>query len=117
MSDNEKRKNKFRSSKKWKSFREYLRKKQRNDPVTGSRLTRRATVHHVDLDIDNYEKVSDERQVMLNPETHSVLHFFYGNEKNMYDWRDRITKIVELCERMDKFNKGINHNDEQEADN
>ena len=105
MSDNEKRKNKFRSSKTWKDFRDYLRKSQKTDPVTGSKLTRRATTHHLDLDINNYEKISEDRQVMLNPETHSVLHYFYGNEKNMHDWRSRIDKIVELCERMDKFNK------------
>jgi len=107
MSENEKRKNKFRKSKKWKTFREEIRKTQKIDPVTGSKLTRRATVHHLDLNIDNYEKVSMERQVMLNPETHSVLHYFYGNERNTYNWRDRIDAIVKLCELMDGFNKDM----------
>lgn len=105
MSENEKRKNKFRRSVKWKKFRKELKKSQKFDPITGSRLTTRSTCHHLDLHIENYEKISEERQVMLNPESHDVLHYFYGNELNRHDWRKRVLNLIRLCKQMDKYNK------------
>ena len=47
--NNQKAKSKFRASKKWKDFRDKKRKEQKLDPVTGAKLTRRANLHHLDL--------------------------------------------------------------------
>lgn len=104
MSDNEKRKNKFRRSNKWKNFRYELKRKQKVDPVTGSKLTPSCTCHHLDLSIDNYEMISEDRQVMLNSATHDVLHYLYGDGDRRYDWRKRLEALKELCERMDRYN-------------
>lgn len=104
MSDAEKKKSKFRRSNKWKNFRRELKKKQVFDPVTGSRLSTAAVCHHKDLNPDNYEKVSEDRQVMLNAQTHDCLHYLYGDGNRRYDWRKRILALIRLCKEMDRFN-------------
>ena len=104
MSDNEKRKAKFRRSNKWKNFRRELKRKQVFDPVTGSKLTPTAVAHHLDLDPNNYEMVSEDRQVMLNATTHKCLHYLYGDGDRRYDWRKRLEALKDLCERMDRYN-------------
>jgi hypothetical protein len=105
MSDNEKRKNKFRSSKKWKQFRKDLKKKQKTDPITGAKLGATAVCHHLSLKPEEYEMLSEDRQVMLNHFSHKCLHYIYGDGNKYFDWRTRIAKLVELCERMDELNK------------
>lgn len=104
MSDNEKRKAKFRRSNKWKNFRRELKRKQVFDPVTGSKLSTTAVAHHLDLDPNNYEMVSEDRQVMLNATTHKCLHYLYGDGDRRYDWKARLEALRELCERMDRYN-------------
>ena len=108
MSDLEKKKNKFRRSNKWKNFRRELKRNQKFDPITGSKLTPTAVCHHLDLQPDNYEKVSEDRQVMLNPQSHDVLHYVYGDGNRRYNWRKRILNIIRLCKAMDKFNGQYN---------
>lgn len=103
MSDTEKKKNKFRASQKWKKFRKDLKKKQKVDPITGSKLTPRSVCHHRDLRPENYEMVSEERQVMLNPQSHDLIHYVYGDGNKYYDWRERLENLRKLCEEMDKF--------------
>lgn len=103
MSDIEKKKTKFRRSNRWKNFRRELKRKQVFDPVTGSRLSTTAVAHHLDLRPENYEKLSEDRQVMLNPQTHDVLHYLYGDGNRRYDWRKRIMALIGLCRRMDRF--------------
>ena len=104
MSDNEKKKAKFRRSNKWKNFRRELKRKQKTDPVTGSKLSTTAVCHHLSLKVEEYEMVSDDRQVMLNPQSHDVLHYLYGDGDRRYDWRKRLEALKELCERMDRLN-------------
>lgn len=104
MSDNEKKKTKFRSSQKWKNFRKDLKKNQKTDPITGSKLSTTATCHHLSLRIDEYEMISEERQVMLNPMSHDVLHYVYGDERKRHDWKRRLAALERLCEEMDKYN-------------
>lgn len=104
MSEAEKKKSKFRRSNKWKNFRRELKRNQVFDPVTGSRLSTSAVCHHLDLRPENYEKVSEDRQVMLNPQTHDCLHYLYGDGNRRYDWRKRILALIRLCKEMDRFN-------------
>lgn len=104
MSEAEKKKSKFRRSNKWKNFRRELKRKQVFDPVTGSRLSTTAVCHHLDLNPENYEKVSEDRQVMLNSQTHDCLHYLYGDGNRRYDWRKRILALIRLCKQMDHFN-------------
>lgn len=103
MSENEKKKNKFRRSNRWNNFRRELKRKQKVDPITGARLAPRAVCHHRDLKPENYEILSEERQVMLNPMSHDVLHYLYGDGDRRYDWRKRLEALREQCELMDRY--------------
>lgn len=81
-----------------------MKRNQKIDPITGSRLTPRAVCHHLDLNAENYEKVSEDRQIMLNSQSHDLLHYVYGDGNRRYNWRKRILNLIALCKRMDKFN-------------
>ena len=41
---------------------------------------------------------------MLNPMSHDVLHYVYGDEKKRHDWKRRLAALERLCEEMDKYN-------------
>lgn len=97
---NQKDKTKFRASKKWRDFRDKIRHEQKVDPVTGSKLTRCANLHHMDLNADHYEDLSDESHfVFLNRKTHDTIHYFAHK-----DWRHRIEVMTKLLERMAEIN-------------
>lgn len=98
--NNQKQKQKFRASKKWKDFRDIVRHEQQNDPVTGAKLTRRANLHHMNLDETKYEDLSKrENFVFLNQVTHKCLHFLAHK-----DWRKRLAGITALVKRMAEIN-------------
>lgn len=100
----QKQKQKFRASKEWKQFRDKIRHEQVNDPITGARLTRLANLHHLCLDETKYTDLSNEDNfVFLNPFSHKVVHFIFG--KHGKDWRKRIEKLIEICERMEALNE------------
>lgn len=96
----------FRRSKEWKSFRNKIKKSQKNDPITGSPLTKGFNLHHLDLDPKHYTDISKEENFIgLNSQTHEVLHWFFGDGKNKRDWKKRIEKITEILELMEELNK------------
>ena len=103
--NNQKAKQKFRASKKWKDFRDKKRKEQVTDPVTGAKLTRMANLHHMNLDESQYEDISNEDNfVFLNQATHKVVHYFFLKSKPT-EWRKRIEEITKILERMEELNK------------
>lgn len=110
MSKNSQIKDKVRKSKEWKEFRENLIDEQKTDPITGKKLARGCNCHHLDLDINHYDQFNNERQVMLNRQSHEVVHFFYGDERHKKDWRAMVEGLIEVLERMDKYNNDINNN-------
>ena len=105
MKDNhQKAKQKFRATKKWKDFRDKIRKKQINDPVTGQKLTRLAHLHHCDLDENHYEDLSNEDNfVFLNQATHKCIHWLFLKSKPK-EWRNRIQKLIPILEKMEELN-------------
>ena len=107
MSPAERKKSKFRASQKWKKFRKDLKKKQQTDPITGSKLTTRAVCHHLDLREENYEMVSEERQVMVNPLSHDLIHYVFGDGNKYYDWRERLENLKKICERMEQYKENL----------
>lgn len=112
MSPAERKKSKFRASQKWKKFRKDLKKKQQTDPITGSKLTPRSVCHHLDLREENYEMVSEERQVMVNPLSHDLIHYVFGDGNKYYDWRERLENLKKICERMEQYKENLNGNQE-----
>ena len=98
-------KTKFRSTKKWKDFRDKVRHQQKVDPITGQKLTRMANLHHLDLSEEHYEDLSNEDNfVFLNQLSHKVVHFFFSKAKPT-QWRERIERIIPILEAMERINR------------
>lgn len=104
MSEAEKKKTKFRKTARWKNFRKELKKKQKVDPITGSRLTTSAQCHHLCLKLEEYEVIGEDRQIMCNNLSHDIIHFFFGDENKRHDWRKRVENLVSILERMEALN-------------
>lgn len=95
-------KRRFRSTKKWKDFRDKIRKQQVVDPVTGQKLTRMANLHHKDM-YGDYEDLSNEDKfVFLNQATHDCVHFLFLKSRP-HEWRNRLKKIIPILEEMESY--------------
>lgn len=102
--NNQKAKQKFRASKRWKEFRDRVRHEQINDPVTGAKLTRMAQLHHKDLNEEHYEDLSvRDNFVFLNRKTHDTVHFLFS-KAHPKQWRKRILALIKILKQMEKIN-------------
>lgn len=96
-------KRKFRATKKWKEFRDYMRNKQKVDPITGQKLTRCANLHHLNMHEEFYEDISNEENfVFLNQATHDTIHFFFLKSKPT-EWRKRLLRLIPYLKKMEKL--------------
>lgn len=97
-------KKKFRYGKEWKEFRQKLIKKQKVDPITGTKLSKLANCHHMDLNEEHYKDISDEDNfVMLNKLSHDMVHFMFLKSKP-HEWRKRIEGLIKILEKMEELN-------------
>lgn len=95
----------FRRSKPWHDLRMRTKKKQKYDYVTGSPLTPTYNLHHICEDPERYSDISDESLfVGLNSTSHTCIHFLWGDGKRRFNWKERLERLKELCERMDEVN-------------
>ena len=102
--NNQKTKQKFRASKKWKDFRAKKRKEQEKDPITGAKLGKTCNCHHMDLDENHYEDLSNEDNfICMNKMSHDVIHFIFSR-KDPKRWRQRILNIINILKHMEKLN-------------
>lgn len=92
-------KSKFRSTKEWKEFRKMIILEQKVDLITGSKLTKMANCHHMDLNEENYQNLIRDNFIALNPKSHDLIHFLYKP-----DWRIRLDKIKEILIAMESIN-------------
>lgn len=100
----QKDKTKFRATKKWKEFRDRKRKEQKVDPITGAKLTRMANLHHLDLNEEHYEDLSDESHfVFLNQAMHKVVHALFLKSKPR-EWRKRVLALIKILKEMENIN-------------
>lgn len=95
-------KTKFRASSIWKKFRHQVHIKDKGiDYVTGKKLLAGCNCHHMDLREENYKDLDDiNRFIMLNKNTHKMIHWLYTY------WvkdKDIINRITNLLERMEKY--------------
>lgn len=102
--NNQEFKTKIRSSKEWKELRKKKLKEQKYDPITGKRIRKGANLHHRCLDILQYDNLEEDRFVLLNRNSHDLIHLVYGDERHKKDWRTIIKNLIEQCELMDKYN-------------
>ena len=97
-------KKKFRYGKEWREFRQKLIKKQKVDPITGTKLSKLANCHHMDLNEEHYKDLSDEDNfVMLNKLSHDMVHFMFLKSKPK-EWRKRIAGLIKILEKMEELN-------------
>ena len=92
----------FRQSKKWQNFRKKMFTESSRDFVTHKKLRSGYRLHHLDLNPDHYEDVSDPSHFEnLNSDIHSVVHKLYTYYK-----KDPliIDRLRELLERMKEIN-------------
>lgn len=102
--NNQEFKTKIRTSKAWKELRKKKLKEQKYDPITGKQIRKGANLHHRCLDILQYDNLEEDRFVLLNRNSHDLIHLVYGDERHKKDWRTIIKNLIEQCELMDKYN-------------
>lgn len=106
MSKNSGIKNAVRKTKEWKEFRKHLIEKQKIDPITKKKLTKGCNVHHMDLNVEHYGNLIDENFVVLNRNSHDLIHRLFGHERHINrDWRERLNAIRAILEKMEMLNK------------
>jgi len=96
MTENEKRKRKFRQSKKWKDFRHHLNVKQDGRCyITKSKLRKLSAVHHLDLNPENYADLNEENFVFVLHSIHDVIHSLYPYYKKDRTVLDRLKEVLD----------------------
>lgn len=100
---NSDKKAKFRRTKIWKDFRKKIFDKQNGlDIITGKRLYKGWTLHHLDMSAENYEKLDEENFIAINKSTHEVIHTlfrYYKNDKTI------LSRLEQILEKMDELNR------------
>ena len=93
---------KFRQTKDWKAFRKRIFDKQDGkDIITGKKLYKGYSVHHLDMSEANYDKLIEENFVALNKQTHEALHFLFRYYQKDPTILDRLKTILD---RMNELN-------------
>jgi DNA repair ATPase RecN len=111
----QKEKSKFRQSAKWKKFRNYMKKKNKKDFITNYPLRKSWNLHHLDLNEEHYENLTNEENFMcLNKMTHETVHNlfrYYSKDK------DVLKRLETVLNKMDKLNNSENIGGEYESKN
>ncbi len=95
------RKSKFRSTSKWKKFRKGMKAKCKVDYITNRPLIKGWNLHHLDLNSDHYEDISNESHFCcLNKTSHELVHWLFRYK----DWRDVLNRTKELLQHMEELN-------------
>lgn len=102
MNSGQRRKTKFRSSAVWKKFRSRLKSERKVDEITRKPLLKGFQLHHLDLDENHYEDISDETHFScLNRQTHDMIHWllrYYIADPGIID------RLRDFCERHKEIN-------------
>lgn len=85
---------KYRRTKAWKNWREYMMEVQNcKCYVTGSKLRKTSQLHH--LDPKHYDLLEQERFTFLLSSIHDAIHTIYRYYKKDKTVLERITEILE----------------------
>ena len=99
MSKNSELKAKFRRSVEWKNFRKHMAYLYDNkDAITGKPLRKGWNLHHLDMSIDNYQDLDEDKFIPLNKSTHEMLH-------QVFRYSYAIDKLVYYVQKMEEINK------------
>ena len=102
--NNQCKKRKFRSSSKWKHFRDEMKEERPYCEVTGQKLTKMWQLHHCDLNEDNYEDLRNKDNFsVLSWNMHKCIHFLFVKSKPR-EWRKRVLNLIKILKKMEKLN-------------
>ena len=89
----------FRKTDAWHKFKHKCRLHTSRDFITKQPLERDWNLHHLDLNIQRYDHISDMKRFMpLNKKTHEVIHELYKWYKKDHKVLERIKKTLDLME-------------------
>lgn len=102
MSKNSELKAKFRRSVEWKNFRKHMADLYDNkDAITGKPLRKGWNLHHLDMSVENYQDLDEDKYIPLNRATHEMLH-------QVFRYSYAIEQLTYYVGIMDKLNKQEN---------
>ena len=100
----QKGKRNFRSSKKWKEFREHMKEKRPYCEITGAKLTKMWQLHHCDLSEEHYEDLRHEENFsVLSWNAHKCIHYLFVKSKPR-EWRKRVLNLIRILKKMEELN-------------
>lgn len=96
---NYKQRSDFRKSDDWKKFKHKCRLHTSKDYITKEPLVRDWNLHHLDMNIQRYNQISDMKRFMpLNPKTHTLIHDLFRLYKKDHKVLDRIKETLDKME-------------------
>lgn len=103
LSDAAKRRQCIRGSAAWRFLKSRLLQAQNNRCfVSGRKLASRPTLHHLDIDPDHYDRLSDESNfICVSADVHDALHMLY---RCPIGWRKAMENMASVFQRMDELN-------------
>ncbi len=98
MSKNSELKAKFRKSPEWKNFRKHMAELYDNkDAITGKPLRKGWNLHHMDMSVENYKDLCEDKYIPLNRASHEMLH-------QVFRYSYAIDKLVYYVHKMEEIN-------------
>lgn len=89
----------FRNTDAWHRWKAKCRLHTSKDFITKEPLCRNWNLHHLDLNVQRYDNITDMKRFMpLNPKTHEVIHEVFKWYKKDHKVLDRIKKTLDLME-------------------
>ena len=86
----------FRKSAAWKEFKHRCRLHTSKDFITKQPLDRTWNLHHLDLNVQHYDDISEmDKFLPLNESTHKLIHELYKLYKKDPKVLDRINAVLE----------------------
>ena len=89
----------FRKTDAWHKWKAKCRLHTSKDFITKEPLCRNWNLHHLDLNVQRYDNITDMKRFMpLNPKTHEIIHELFKWYKKDHKVLDRIKKTLDLME-------------------
>lgn len=96
---NYKQRSEFRKTSAWHKWKAKCRLHTSKDFITKEPLCRNWNLHHLDLNIQHYDNITDMNRFMpLNPKTHEVIHEIFKWYKKDHKVLDRIKLTLDKME-------------------
>lgn len=99
----------FRKTDAWHKWKAKCRLHTSRDFITKEPLCRNWNLHHLDLNVQRYDHITDMKRFMpLNPKTHEVIHEIFKWYRKDHKVLDRIKKTLDL---MEEYTSEVLHRD------